>query len=49
MKNIIKKLAAFLFSDAAWIIIQVLVGMYSVNQGRYTIAYGIEIVKGKNK
>ena len=44
MKKIIKKLAALLFSDKAFIIFQTLAGMYAVEQERYTVAYGIGIL-----
>ena len=43
MKNIIKTIVSFLFSDAVYIIIQVLLGMWAVHRQKYVLAYGIGI------
>lgn len=43
MKNIIKIIVGFLFSDAAYIIVQILLGMWAVHRQKYVLAYGIGI------
>lgn len=43
MKNIIKTIINFLFSDAVYIITQILLGMWAVDKQKYVLAYGIGI------
>ena len=43
IKQIIKTIVAFLFSDAVYIITQILLGMWAVDNQKYVLAYGIGI------
>lgn len=44
MKNIIKTITSFLLSDAAYLIMQVLIGMWAIERQKYVLAYGIAML-----
>jgi hypothetical protein len=44
MKNIIRTLGSIISSETFYLVVQILLGMWAVDNGNYTLAYGIGLL-----